>query len=80
MHIRALANALDGMHDARRLSSRWHLVLTVSGAENPDTTFSLEPESPPAENSLMALQNDLRSIANDLTRYFWAACDSLVEK
>jgi hypothetical protein len=75
VHIRALADAIDRLFHARRLSSRWHLVLTHSDAANPDTTFSLEPE--PAAATLGMLQADLRVMADELARHFWLACDAL---
>lgn len=76
VHARALADALGRLHAAGRLAARWHLVLTHSDAGNPDTTFSLEPE-PAAEQSLRSLQGDLRVMAEELARHFWAACDAL---
>jgi hypothetical protein len=77
LHVRALDMAIDRLFDARRLSTRWRLVLTHSDPDNPDTTFSLEPELA-TEPSLGALQGDLRAIAADLGRYFWEACAHLV--
>ena len=76
VHLRALADAIDHLHAARRLSARWHLVLTYSDPANPDTTFSLEPESA-AANSLTALQGDLRVMSDTLGREFLLACDTL---
>ena len=76
VHTRALAEAIDRLYAARRLSVRWHLVLTYSDAGNPDTTFSLEPE-PAAEQPLSGLQGDLRVMADELGRQFWLACDGL---
>ena len=76
VHVRALADAIDRLYAVRRLSTRWHLVLTHSDTANPDTTFSLEPELA-AGSSLGALQNDLRVMAGDLGRHFFLACDAL---
>jgi 3'-phosphoadenosine 5'-phosphosulfate sulfotransferase len=75
-NVRALADAIDRLYAARRLSARWHLVLTHSDAANPDTTFSLEPE-PAADGFLSALQGDLRVLAGELARQFALACDAL---
>ena len=44
VHIRGLAEAINGLRNAGRLAARWQIVLTHSDADNPDTTFSLEPE------------------------------------
>jgi hypothetical protein len=76
VHVRALADAIDRLYAARRLSTRWHLVLTHSDAANPDTAFSLEPE-PAADSSLSGLQGDLRVLAGELGRHFLLACDAL---
>ncbi|MGZ5853148.1 MAG: hypothetical protein ACXWJ0_03310 [Xanthobacteraceae bacterium] len=76
VHLRALADTIDRLYAAQRLSSRWHLVLTFSDPANPDTTFSLEPESA-ADNSLTALQSDLRIMSETLGREFLLACDTL---
>lgn len=76
VHIRALAESIDGLVHARRLSVRWHIAVTYSDATNPDTTFSLEPESAP-DSSLKALQNDLRILSEELAPLFWRGCDAL---
>ncbi len=76
VHIRALADAINRLFIAHRLSAHWQVMLTHSDAANPDTTFSLEPEAA-AESSLSALQGDLHVMAEELARYFWLACDAL---
>lgn len=76
VHIRSLAEAVDRLFNARRLSARWNVSVTYSDPANPDTTFSLEPE-PTADKSLAALQGDLRVMADELGRHFWLACDAL---
>lgn len=76
VHVRGLANAINRLFNAGRLSSPWRVVLTHSDEDNPDTTFSLEPD--PAEGSLLdRLQTDLRVMAEELAPAFWRACDSL---
>lgn len=77
VHIRALANAIDALFSARRLSTRWEIVVTHSDPDNPDTTLSLEPDAAGKGGSLRDLQNDLRVLAEGLERNFWAACDHL---
>ena len=76
VHIRGLAEAVGRLFNARLLSSRWQIVLTYSDADNPDTTFSLQPDLGP-ETSLSSLQGDLRVLADELGRTFWSACDAL---
>ena len=76
VHIRALSRGVDRLFNARRLSARWQIVLTHSDADNPDTTFSLEPE-PPVDNALSELHSDLRVLAQELAQQFWFGCDAL---
>jgi hypothetical protein len=76
IHIRGLADAINRLFTAGRLSVRWQVVLTYSDPDNPDTTFSLEPQ-PDAENSLSLLQADMRVMAEALAQTFWLACDAL---
>lgn len=76
VHIRGLAEAINGLRNAGRLAARWQIVLTHSDADNPDTTFSLEPE-PATEGSLPSLQNDLRVMSEELGATFWRVCDLL---
>ena len=66
----------ERLGNARRLSSRWQIVVTHSDADNPDTTFSLQPEPAP-ETSLGSLQGDLRALADELGRPFWHESDAL---
>lgn len=75
VHIRALTDAVSRLFLERRLAVRWNVTLTYSDPANPDTTFSLEPES--AEASLSELQGDLRVLATELPQHFWSACDAL---
>lgn len=77
VHPRALAEAIERLYAARRLSAHWHLVLTHSDACNPDTTFSLEAA---AEQPLSKLQGDLRVMADELGQQFWLACDALAAR
>ena len=79
VHIRGLAETVNRLFNAGRLSVRWRIVLTHSDAENPDTTFSLEPE-PSADGSLNSLQSDLRVMADELGRIFWLCCDALAAR
>jgi hypothetical protein len=76
VHIRGLADAVATLFNARRLAARWEIVLTYSDPDNPDTTFSLQPELG-LESCLSTLQSDLRAMADDLGSTFWLACDAL---
>lgn len=76
VHIRALGEALDRLFTAQRIKARWRVVLTYSDPDNPDTTFSLEPEA--AEGRRLAdLQADARAIADGLDLHFRDACERL---
>lgn len=55
---------------------RWQVVLTYSDPDNPDTTFSLEPEAC-LDNSVNALRRDLQVMADELGRTFWIARKAL---
>ena len=61
----------------KRVSARWRVVLTHSDADNPDTTFSLEPEPAGDEQRLSDLQADARAIAEGVEAHFWRACERL---
>ncbi len=76
VHIRCLAEAVNRLSGASRLSARWQVVLTYSDPDNPDTTFSLEPASTGGV-ALPALQRDLRVMAEELALVFWRVCNSL---
>jgi len=76
VHIRALGETLDRLFTEKRVKTRWRVVLTHSDSDNPDTTFSLEPESRDGQ-VLAELQADARTIAESLHGHFWDACARL---
>ena len=66
-HLRLLASGLRDLEIARKLSTRWQIVVTFSDTDNSATTFSLEPEPTAASASgLPALQQDVVVIAGAL--------------
>lgn len=75
--LRALGEALDPLLMEKRVSARWRVVLTYSDADNPDTTFSVEPEPSGDRQPLSDLQADARAIAEGLDAHFRAACERL---
>jgi hypothetical protein len=79
VHIRALGEALDCLLMEKRVSARWRVVLTHSDGDNPDTTFSLEPEPGGDGQRLADLQADARAIAEGLDGHFRDACARLEE-
>jgi hypothetical protein len=79
VHVRVLSEAIERLYAARRLAAHWQVALTHSDAANPDTTFSLEPDSP-SDQPLSRLQGDLRILAEELGGQFWLACDALAAR
>jgi len=76
VHIRGLAEAVNRLFNEHRLSARWNVIVTYSDADNPDTTFSLEPQAT-TEFSLNGLHGDLRVMSEELEQTFWTICDTL---
>ena len=66
VHLRDLADAVKELHLAETLHVPWRVVLTFSEADNPDTTFSLEPDLYHRRPPLPALQRDINAIADHL--------------
>lgn len=77
VHVRALAEALDRLFAEKRASARWRVVLTHSDPDNPDTTFSLEPDLSGGVLGLSVLQADARALAEGLGAHFGSACERL---
>lgn len=66
VHLRLLADAVKEMHLQKRLSVPWRVGVTFSDGDNPDTTFSLEPDPNGSIVTLASLQKDAMAIAEDL--------------
>ncbi len=77
VHVRALAETIDRLSATKPFSAPWRVVVTYSDPDNPDTTFSLEPEPAGGGAALTGLQNDARRIAEGLDPAFWQACARL---
>lgn len=71
VHVRALANTIEALHGARKLSVRWVVLLTFSDPDNPDTTFGLEPIIDNIETKLADLQADVLVLTENLDSVFW---------
>lgn len=66
-HVRLLADGLKDLDVGKKLSTRWQIVVTFSDADNPETTFSLEPAASSGDTvDLSALQQDAQAIARAL--------------
>jgi hypothetical protein len=78
VHVRALAVAVGHLFDTGSLSARWHIILTHSDLNNPQTTFSLEPVQGQGELDLEKLQSDTLHIARALEPGFTLACEKLI--
>jgi hypothetical protein len=77
VHVRVLAETIDGISAMRPLSAPWRVAVTYSDPDNPDTTFSLEPELGGEGGELSRLQDDARRIAEGLDPHFWIGCARL---
>ena len=78
IHLRCLGDAVNELYTARRLASRWAVVLTYSDPENLDATFSLEQESGDGGITLAALHHDLDIMAGNLETMFAQACARII--
>ena len=56
-HLRLLADLLDALEFSHRLAVRWQVVVTFSNADNPHTTFSLEPAPLSTDGALLPMMN-----------------------
>ncbi len=79
VHVRALANAVEHLFTQNRLSARWGVILTHSDANNPDTTFSLEPRHDSTQLRLDDLQSDVKTISEELASAFKNECEKIKE-
>lgn len=69
VHVRLLSQGLSHLKAARELSAPWHVAVTFSDPDNPETTFALEPSrSGDGELSLPALRKDAGVIARGLNK------------
>jgi len=65
---RLINDFLTDLNAAGALTSRWHVCLTYSAPENPDTGFSLEPNISPGDHpSLKLLHADIAAIGNEMS-------------
>lgn len=76
-HVRALAEAVATLSTRNRLTVPWHVVLTHSDPDNPDTSFSLEPAVDAAHAQLPALQADIERLAAGVAEEFRKACEDI---
>lgn len=66
VHLRLLAEALKEMHIQKWTSVPWRVGVTFSDPDNPDTTFTLEPDPNGTFATLASLQKDIAAIAEHL--------------
>lgn len=79
VRLRLLSDLLDDLERSDRLTAHWQVVVTFSDADNPHTTFSLEPVPPSASGALLpALQDDVRVIADALATMIAARARKLL--
>jgi len=66
IHVRVLADAIAVLGLKGALQAKWEVVVTHSDADNPDTTYALQPKYGEAPKPLGALQADVVTITNSL--------------
>lgn len=67
LYPRLISDYLSNLYLKKSIHVPWHVVLTFSDADNPDTAFSMEPVvTEEAERKLIPYQTDVRVIAADL--------------
>lgn len=80
-HLRLLASGVAAMKIAGRLKAHWQVVVVHSDPENPQTTFSLEPEPGDAEKlPLTDLQADVAELARSLQTMVSAEARALLRR
>ncbi|MFZ1990733.1 MAG: hypothetical protein WAW96_13305 [Alphaproteobacteria bacterium] len=63
VQVRLLANSLSCLRANKSLRHPWHLIVTFSDPDNPETTFSLEPNLAEGEKASLAdLQSDIGTL------------------
>lgn len=67
IHLRLLADAVEGLFVARKLNFQWQIRITYSDADCPDTVFALEPERRRLANAkLEDMRADIQTLAENL--------------
>lgn len=79
VHVRLLADSMTELYLGGKLNVPWEVVLTVTDAENTDTSFSLQPKLKDEDAALAALHQDLESIAAHLRRMVVERAEKLAE-
>ncbi|MDA1090566.1 MAG: hypothetical protein O3A85_09675 [Proteobacteria bacterium] len=62
VHLRLLSDVMKDLEIEKKLSVPWQVNVTFSDADNPDTTFSLEPARIDNSTLLESLQADITVI------------------
>ncbi len=67
IHLRLLADVVETLHMSKKLTFRWHVLLTYSDTDCPDTVFALEPERRRIENvKLEDMRADIQVLSENL--------------
>lgn len=77
VHLRLLATTIETLHLEGHLNTPWRVALTFSDNDNPDTTFSLEPEIEQPPPPLASLRQDIELIAAHLHDGYLASARKL---
>lgn len=70
-HLRLLADVVDGLYMAQKLTYQWSIRITFSDTDCPDTVFALEPERRRIEGvKLEDMRVDIRVLTENLHDLF----------
>lgn len=70
IYLRLLADAIEDLYLAKKLTFHWQVKITYSDVASPDTVFALEPERRRlAEVKLEDMRGDIRVIAENLYEF-----------
>lgn len=81
VHLRLLASGVAALKQAGKLRAAWQVVVAHSDPDNPQTTFSLEPEPGSLQGlALSELQGDAVEIARSLQGVMSAEARALLQR
>lgn len=66
-HLRLLADAVASLHMSKKLIFKWHVLITYSDRDCPDTVFALEPDRRRIKDvKLEDMRADLQALSENL--------------
>jgi hypothetical protein len=77
VHILALAKIVENLFSVGKISTQWGVSVTYSDGENPETTFSLEPQPKHTEGILDSLRHDMNIISEQIESVYMKICGEI---